>query len=147
MSDLDTRSELRGSTPYLKFDDSGRPFLQGGRCDTCGAVYLGEREHCANCTARSTIEPYTLPTRGRLYNYTIVYRSYPGIKVPFISAIVDLDGGGTLKGNLLDVEPTPESVPFGMPVEIVFRDASIANPAAAGVISHFFTPDRDTPSA
>lgn len=143
----DTPPERMGSTSYLRFADDDRPYLQGSRCEVCSAVYLGEREHCASCTTRSATQPYRLPTRGQLYNYTIVYRSYPGINVPFVSAIVDLDGGGTLKGNLLDVDPSPESVVFGMPVEVVFRDAGIANPAAAGVISHFFTPVRDTASA
>ena len=84
--------------------------------------------------------PINLGTTGRLYNYTIVYRSYPGITVPFVSAVVDLDGGCTIKGNLLDVEPSPENLDFDMPVEIVFRGAELANPAGEGFISHFFVP-------
>ncbi len=64
-----------------------------------------------------------LSNNGKLYAYSIVHRSFPGIDVPYVSAIVDLEGGGTVKGNLVDVEPDPESIEFDMPVEVVYRDA------------------------
>jgi uncharacterized OB-fold protein len=84
-----------------------------------------------------------LGERGRLYSYTIVYRSYPGIRVPFISAIVDLEGGGTVKGNLLELEPDPARLNFDMPVRMVFRDAQLASPEGAGHTAHFFVPDGE----
>jgi uncharacterized OB-fold protein len=84
--------------------------------------------------------PIELANTGKLYNYTIVYRSLPGVTVPFVSAIVDLDGGGTVKGNLLDVEPTPERLAFGMAVQMVFRGADTAVESGAGFVSHFFVP-------
>jgi uncharacterized OB-fold protein len=84
--------------------------------------------------------PVTLATTGRLYNFTVVSRSLPGVTVPFISAIVDLDGGGTVKGNLLEVEPDPEKIAFGMQVEMVFRGAETAIASGSGYISHFFVP-------
>ena len=34
-----------------------------------------------------------LSNKGKLYSYSIVFRSFPGIDVPYISAIVDLEGG------------------------------------------------------
>lgn len=86
------------------------------------------------------MERHLLGTRGRLYSFTIVHRSYPGVRVPFISAIVDLEGGGTVKGNLLEVEPDPGAIAFGMPIDVVFRDAGLANPEAAGHVAHFFVP-------
>jgi uncharacterized OB-fold protein len=89
------------------------------------------------------MKPVPLLGRGRLYNYTIVYRSYPGIKVPFISAIVDLEGGGTVKGNLLEVEPDPRHLRFDMPVRMVFRETQIACAEGAGYIAHFFVPDGE----
>jgi uncharacterized protein len=90
------------------------------------------------------MQPMRLAARGRLYSYTIVYRSYPGIRVPFISAIVDLEQGGTIKGNLLDIEPSPEKLTFGMPVKVVFRGAECALGAdGAGYVAHFFLPDGD----
>ena len=142
MTDAESENELKPATAYLEFNDKGEPYLQGARCTDCGQTYLGERDHCAKCSARDCMAAVDLGTSGRLYNYTIVYRSYPGIKVPFVSAVVDLDSGCTVKGNLLDIEPSPENVSFDMPVEMVFRGADLANPAGEGFLSHFFVPAK-----
>lgn len=143
MTDQAIAESGKPATPYLKLSGDGRPYLQGSRCKQCEAIYIGTRVNCANCAARDAIEPITLGTRGRLYNYTVVHRSYPGIKVPFISAIVELDEGGTLKGNLIDLDPASPELAFGLPVEVVFRGAEIANPNAKGFISHFFVPAKE----
>lgn len=140
---MNLTESLQPATSYTRLDPEGKPYLQGSRCEVCQAVFLGEREHCGRCGARSQMKATALAQRGRLYNYTIVYRSYPGIKVPFISAIVDLEGGGTVKGNLLEVEPDPQHVHFGMPVRMVFREARIASAEGAGYIAHFFVPDGE----
>lgn len=108
---------------YLKLSESGEPFLEGHRCQNCGAVFIGSRDHCSKCGARDSMQPFRLGNQGKLYAYSIVHRSFPGIDVPYISAIVDVDGGGTLKGNLIGVEPDPSAIEFDMPVEIVFGDA------------------------
>jgi uncharacterized OB-fold protein len=131
---------LKPVMPYLAFADDGHAYLQGSKCGACGQVFLGGRENCAKCAARGQMAPVELATTGTLYNYTIVYRSLPGVTVPFVSAIVDLDGGGTVKGNLLDVEPSVETVEFGMRVKMVFRGAETAVAAGAGYVSHFFVP-------
>jgi uncharacterized OB-fold protein len=138
--DLRDGQALKPATSYTEVPPDGAPFLKGSRCSACGAIYLGERADCGHCTARGQMQPMKMGTEGTLYNYTIVYRSYPGIKVPFISAIVDLKGGGTVKGNLLDVEPDPARLPFGLPVKMVFRGAEIANAEGAGYLAHFFVP-------
>lgn len=131
------------ATSYTRIDATGIPYLEGSRCSVCGAVFLGQREHCGRCATRDRMQVIRLSDRGRLYSYTIVYRSYAGVPVPFISAIVDLDGGGTVKGTLLDVAPEPANLQFGMPVRMVFRDAGLVNAEGAGYIAHFFVPDGD----
>ena len=131
---------LRPVMPYLAFADDGQPYLQGSKCGACGQVFLGLRENCAKCTARGQMADIALGTAGTLFSYTIVHRSLPGVHVPFISAIVDLDDGGTVKGNLLEIEPVPEAIRFGMPVRMVFRGAEIANSVGEGFIAHFFVP-------
>ena len=134
----------RPATSYTRLDETGSPYLHGSRCGECGSVFVGVRENCARCCARRQMQATRLAARGRLYSYTIVYRSYPGIRVPFISAIVDLEEGGTIKGNLLEFEPRPEKLAFGMPVRVVFRGAECAlGEAAAGYVAHFFVPDGE----
>jgi uncharacterized protein len=95
---------------------------------------------CAACGARNQMEAIKLSNSGKLYNYTVVHRNFPGVAVPFISAIVDLDGGGCLKGNLLDVPPVAESIKFDLPVKVVFRDAGRKDKDGNSYLSYFFVP-------
>jgi len=126
---------------YLKLPEDGDPYLEGHKCGDCNSIFLGEREVCSNCTARGKIEPVKLSNKGKLYSYSITFRSFPGIDVPYISAIVDLEGGGTVKGNLIDCEPDPEKIEFDMPVEVVFDDALGRKDAEGNsYISYFFKP-------
>jgi uncharacterized OB-fold protein len=128
------------AAPYLKIPEGKEPYLEGYKCGHCGAVFLTERTACAACGTRDRIQTATLSNSGKLYNYTIVYRSFPGVEVPFIFAIVDLDGGGSVKGNLVDVPPHPESVKFGMPVKVIYRDAGRKDKDGMSYLSHFFAP-------
>ena len=110
------------AVPYLKIPDQGEPYLEGHKCKACGAVFIGERPVCASCGARDQIEAFQLANQGELYVYSIVHRSFPGVEVPYVSAIVDLDGGGTVKGNLTGIDPDPEKIKLGMPVKTVFTE-------------------------
>ena len=126
---------------FLKIPETGEPYLEGHRCKKCSAMYLGARETCAKCSTRGEIEPVRLSNQGELYSYSIVYRSFPGIDTPYISAIVDLEGGGTVKGNLVDVEADPKNIRFGMPVEVVYRDAlGRKDKDGHSYLSYFFKP-------
>ena len=61
--------------------------------------------------------------------------------MPYISAIVDLEGGGTIKGNLIDVEPDPDNIKFDMPVDIIFADAlGRKDRDGNSYLSYFFKP-------
>lgn len=108
---------------YLKIPDNGDPYLEGHKCGSCGAIFLGERHVCSKCGARDQMSTVKLANSGKLYSYSIVHRSFPGIEVPYVSAVVDLDDGVAIKGNLINVEPDPEKIQFDMPVEVVFKDA------------------------
>lgn len=126
---------------FLKIPEDGEPYLEGHKCGACGAIFLGARRVCSKCGTRDRMEAIRLSNRGRLYVYSIVYRSFPGIQTPYVSAIVDLDGGGTVKGNLIDIEPDPKKIHFGMPVEVVYRDALGRKDADGNsYLSYFFRP-------
>lgn len=126
---------------FLKLPDSGEPYLEGQKCKQCGAVYLGERPHCSKCGARDSMQATRLSNRGTLYVYSIVHRSFPGVEVPYVSAVVDLEGGGTVKGNLINVDPTPEKIELGMPVDVVFKDAlGRKDREGNSYVSYFFQP-------
>jgi uncharacterized OB-fold protein len=125
---------------FLKIPEGGEPYLEGYKCGACGEVFLGERMVCAACGARGTLSAVRLADKGTLYNFTVVHRNFPGVPVPFISAIVDLEGGGTLKGNLVDMVPSPEAIKFDMPVNVVFRDAGRKDKDGNSYLAYFFTP-------
>lgn len=127
--------------PWLKDAASNDPYLEGHKCGDCGSIFLGERSTCSKCGARDEMSPTRLSTKGKLYSFSIVYRSFPGIQVPYISAIVDLDGGGTIKGNLIGVEPDPANIEFDMDVDVVFEDALGRKDADGNsYLSYFFKP-------
>ncbi len=83
---------------YLVLGDD--PHLEAHECQGCGALYLDRRNACAKCFA-VTFGPRRLSNEGVLRAFTIVQR---GAKSgPFTSAIVELNGGGVVKANLLGV--------------------------------------------
>ena len=127
---------------FLKIPEKGEPYLEGQRCKECGAIFLGARDSCSKCGARGRLEPKRLSNQGSLYVYSIVHRSFPGIEVPYISAIVDLEGGGTLKGNLINIEPVPEKVKMGMPVEVIFKVAPTKDREGNEYLAYYFQPRR-----
>jgi len=127
--------------PYLKIPESGDPYLEGLKCSGCGAVYLaGDRPACSKCGAVDSLETLKFSNRGELYVYSIIHRSFPGIEVPYISAIVDLEGGGTVKGNLINIEPDPEKVKLGMPVEVIYKIAPRKDAEGNEYLTYYFQP-------
>ena len=126
---------------YLKIPESGDPYLEGHKCGSCSAVFLGERTVCSKCGTRGKLSATKLSNEGTLYVYSIVCRSFPGIQVPYVSAIVDLEGGGTVKGNLIGVEPDPQKIEMGMPVRVVYKDAlGRKDKQGNSYLSYFFEP-------
>ena len=128
------------AVPTIRIDDDGRAYVAGSHCSNCGATVPGDRIACAGCGRRDTIAAVKLGTTGTLYNYTVVHRSYPGVKVPFVAAIVDLAGGGSLRGTLLDVEPDPATLAYDLPIDVVFRDTGQTSPDGKPFVSYFFVP-------
>lgn len=135
---------LRPIISYLKLPEDGEPYLEGWRCDACGEIYLDPRLACGHCLARNRLSAVKLSNSGKIYNWTIVHRNFPGVAVPFASVIVDLDGGGTVKGNLIGIQPVPESILFDMPVKTLFQPIEKTDSAGNAYIGYFFAPADST---
>jgi uncharacterized protein len=100
---------------YLVLDDE--PHLIATECTACGALYFDRRNACARCGKRDfAVRP--LGTTGVVRSYSIVHRAAPGVPAPFASAVVDLDGGGKVKANIVGEEPAPENISLGMKVRL-----------------------------
>lgn len=138
---MDTDTELLPTlVPFLKRDPKGNPYLAGARCRSCGHTYVGDRTICAKCAARNQMEPVRLSETGKVYVYTIVHRSFPGVETPFIDVIVDLDDGAHLKGTLVGVKPDPDNIPFGLAVKVSYREADPVNKPGKPHLTYVFEP-------
>jgi uncharacterized protein len=120
---------------YLAID-GGEPVLVALVCDGCGARYFGRRNACAHCAARG-FHSVPLATTGVVRSFAIVYQAAPNVAVPYVSAVVDLDGGGDVKANVVNVEPDPASVSLGMKVRLTTFVAGIDDDGTEAVAFGF----------
>jgi uncharacterized OB-fold protein len=100
---------------YLVLGDE--PHLTAHECKQCGALYFDRRNACAQCSGR-TFSARDLAPSGVVRSFSIIHQAAPGVPVPYISSIIDLDGGGSVKANLANVEPEPSHVTLGMKVRL-----------------------------
>ena len=133
-------SQSRAIVPFLRLGE--QPHLVGMRCRRCGATYLkGGRVACSKCGTAGDLEEIALSSRGNLWVYSIVHQSAPGIPTPYVAAIVDLPEKVSVRCNLIDVEPDPAKLQFGMPVEMVTQKVR-TDKEGRDVIAFFFRPAR-----
>lgn len=134
----------RSPFPFIKVDDLGMPAMVAQRCTQCGAAYAdSERMACGKCGARAdALELFTPASEGTLHSAVVVYRGFPGVEVPFISAVVDLDGGPTVKGTLRGTKGfTPEDIAPGQRVHLRFDNAlGRTDKDGNSYVAHYFEP-------
>ena len=109
---------MPGQLPYVSYLQLGdEPHLVAQECQSCHALYFDRRNACARC-GQQDFGARRLADEGAVRAFTIVHRATPDVQVPYISAIVDLDGGGVVKANLVGVAPDPDQVRLGMRVQL-----------------------------
>lgn len=108
------------SLPYWDSLRAGALELQ--RCEGCGKFIFYPRGICPHCFATDLRwEPVSV--RGTIHSYTIIHRHWqPGFaaEAPYVVVLVDLEEGVRLVSNLVGVEPVPERITIGAPVELVY---------------------------
>ena len=79
------------------------------RCLQCGAVDGSGPERCRRCGS-DAMEPVDVPGRGRLVSWTVVRRPSGRFahRDAFAVALVDLDSGPRITGNLEGWERDPQ---------------------------------------
>ena len=92
------------------------PHLEALECKECGARFFDRRNACASCEGE-TFQRVRIANEGTLRAFTIVSMAAPGIPVPFVAGVVDCDGT-SVRGNVINVDPTPENVSTGMKVRL-----------------------------
>jgi uncharacterized OB-fold protein len=126
--------------PCIQRDASGHPFLAGFECSACGEVLLEMRRCCPRCAVAGSLVPKTLQHTGKVFSFTIVHRSFPGIKTPFVSAVIAIDGGGYLKGNLVGIEPIASNITPYMPIAIAIEPVPAAGAPDGQALGYVFRP-------
>jgi len=101
---------------YLVLDD-GPPHLVANESVETGALYFDRRNADAT-SGKPGFRRRRLADTGMVRTFTIVYRAAPGVPTPYVSAVIDVDGGGVVKANLVNVEPDPENVRAGLRVSL-----------------------------
>ena len=129
--------------PHLVLATDGAHRLTGMRCGSCGMVVEGQRLACPACGERQDFADTALSTSGTIHTCTMIHRSYPGIAVPFFAAVVDLDGGGTVRGTLDGVDPS-SAMPVGLRVKMVFGDCGQIDRQGRALIAYRFIPEGGT---
>ena len=114
--------------PLPEITEENAAFWSGGargellivHCDACDHAIHPPQLLCPRCLSRQ-VTPRSARGTGIIYSFTINYQPWmPGLAVPYVLVVVDLDGepGVRLTAELVDVDPS--SVAIGQPVTVGF---------------------------
>jgi uncharacterized OB-fold protein len=99
-------------------------------------LFFDRRNACAHCANR-TFTKKRLGSTGVVRSFAIVHQAAPGVPVPYVSSVVDLDGGGDVKANVVNIEPDPEHVKLGMKVKLTTFVAGTDDEGTEAVVFGF----------
>ena len=92
--------------------------LHGSACRHCGMKQYPIAQVCVGCKKADGLAEVPLARTGSIYTFS-EDTLYPSPFPPTVMAVVDLDGGGRIYCEVVDVAPS--EVRIGMPVELVLR--------------------------
>ncbi len=105
--------------PYWEGARRGELLLQ--RCTVCSTLWHPPLPRCPSCHS-DAVAWVPASGRGRVYTYTVVYHAtHVAMKdrVPYISALIQLDEGPRILTNLRNC--AEEDVRVDMPVRVLFE--------------------------
>jgi len=109
--------------------------LQFRKCSHCGHLHHPPGPTCPKCHSCEW-SPVTAAGRGVIHSYVVVHQpQLPGFSYPLPVALVELEEGVRVVGNLVDL--SPEAVRIGMTVEAIFREVE------PGFVLYAFRERRD----
>ena len=111
--------------------------ILGVRCDACSKVFVPPRQTCERCMADIRDNWVPVENTGEVMNFTVVRYSDKHLprKVPYILALIRLDGADTPMVHILD-EVDSDAVKPGLRVEAVFSE----NPTSTILDIEYFKP-------
>jgi uncharacterized OB-fold protein len=108
------------SAPYWEAAARGELLIQ--HCPSCGNRQWYPRAICTACGENA--EWQQTSGRGTVHTFTVIRQNYAKPfreELPYVVAMIELDEGPMLMGNVTDVDV--ETVHIGMPVEVYMIEA------------------------
>lgn len=97
--------------------------FMANECSSCNRIFFPPRESCPVCRRKSMgkMKERKLSGRGEVISYTIIHVGPEDFEeqVPYPIAIIQLEEGPRITGQIVDCEP--DDVKIGMKVESTFR--------------------------
>ena len=127
---------MKPGLPLLWRRTKERYNLIGSKCETCGTYYMPKRAVCPSCRRKGKMVEYKFSGKGKIYSYTVIRVAPEGYEyyVPYVLAIIELEEGARITGQLVDTDP--ENIMVDQDVEMVFRKIHEDNPE--GLITYGF---------
>lgn len=93
----------------------------GVKCETCKTPFFPKRSICPKCRRKGKIKDMQFAGTGKVFSFTEVSAPPDGFEdqVPYILAIIELDEGANITGQLVDAHK--DTVKIGSRVAPVFR--------------------------
>lgn len=124
------------TTPRYWRDNASRYNLFGVRCGSCGRIFFPPRMVCPECHRKSIgkMEKIKLKGEGEVFSFSIVHDTPSQLEMlkPYVVAMVKLDEGIMVTGQVIDIEPY--EVCIGMKVRTTLRRLGEEGP---GGIIHY----------
>ncbi len=102
----------------------------GLKCRACGAVGFPPKAVCQEC-GKSDMEPFDLSGEGVVRTFTVVRVAPMGFTPPYVVALVELEEGPWVMGNLLGVDPEEAGM------DLIGKPVTLGNQAAPQEVSTF----------
>lgn len=118
--------------PVPQADGSTQPYwdslkahkLRIQKCNDTGKYFFYPRG-MSPFTLSDNVSWEPVSGKGVVHAFTIIHQNRAAgfvDELPYVVAMVELDEGARMMTNIIDVDPDPEHIKIGMPVELVYDD-------------------------
>jgi uncharacterized OB-fold protein len=94
--------------------------LLGLKCKDCGTVTCPPRKVCAGC-AGENLDVIELGGKGEIRSFTVCYAVPTGFVGPYVVAVADLEEGGRVMGDVLDIDQLKQEWSLWVAVQVGFK--------------------------
>ncbi|MBI4337719.1 MAG: OB-fold domain-containing protein [Chloroflexi bacterium] len=126
--------------PYLQLPSKPgeKPSLMGSRCGQCRQAFVGKRVACPKCGSLEAPGEIRLSDQGKIWTFTVVYQSRPGVPTPYVAAIVDLPEGCSVKATIEGLDPSKPGPDWFDKKVVMFTEKAFTDKEGNDVVTYKF---------